>query len=72
MQHFTDEELMQIITSGESDRVEFKQSLSGDASEKIRETICAFANDLPNYEKPGFVFIGVRDDKTITQLVDLG
>ncbi len=70
MQHFTDEELMQIIASGESDRVEFKQSLSGDASEKIRETICAFANDLPNYEKPSFVFIGVRDDKTIIGLSD--
>lgn len=42
--------------------------MSGDASEKIREAICAFANDLPNYEKPGFVFIGVRDDKTIVGL----
>ena len=68
MQQFTDEELMQIIAYGESDRVEFKQSLSGDASEKIREAICAFANDLPNYEKPGFVFIGVKDDKTIVGL----
>ena len=68
MQHFTDEELMQIIASGESDRVEFKQSLSGDASEKIREAICAFANDLPNYEKPGFIFVGVKDDKTIVGL----
>ena len=70
MQQFTDEELMQIIAYGESDCVEFKQSLSGDASEKIREAICAFANDLPNYEKPGFVFIGVRDDKTIIGLSD--
>lgn len=70
MQQFTDEELMQIIAYGESDRVEFKQSLSGDASEKIREVICAFANDLPNYDQPGFVFIGVRDDKTIVGLSD--
>ena len=68
MQQFTDEELMQIIAYGESDRVEFKQSLSGNASEKIREAICAFANDLPSYEKPGFVFIGVKDDKTIVGL----
>lgn len=68
MQQFTDEELMQIIAYGESDRIEFKQSLSGDASEKIREAICAFANDLPNYEKPGFVFIGVKDDKTVVGL----
>ena len=68
MQQFTDEKLMQIIAYGESDRVEFKQSLSGDASEKIREAICAFANDLPNYEKPGFIFVGVKDDKTIVGL----
>ena len=70
MQQFTGEELIQIIAYGESDHVEFKQSLSGDASEKIREAICAFANDLPNYEKPGFVFIGVRNDKTIVGLSD--
>ena len=65
MQQFTDEELMQIIAYGESDRIEFKQSLSGDASEKIREAICAFANDLPDYEKPGFVFIN-----TFAKIVD--
>ncbi len=68
MQRFTDEELMQIIASGESDRVEFKQSLSSNALEKIREAICAFANDLPNHEKPGFVFVGVKDNKTIVGL----
>ena len=71
MQHFTDEELMQIIASGESDRVEFKRSLSGDASEKIKEAICAFANDLPDHRKPGFVFVGVGDDKTIIGLSDI-
>ena len=71
MQHFTDEELMQIIASGESDRVEFKRSLSGDASEKIREAICAFANDLPDHRKPGFIFVGVGDDKTIIGLSDI-
>ena len=68
MRDFTDEELLQIIKAGEADRVEFKESLSGSAAERIREAICAFANDLPSHEKPGFVFVGVRDDKTIVGL----
>ena len=68
MQNFTDVELLQIIKNDETDRVEFKESLSGRVSEEIRRAICAFANDLPRHEKPGFVFIGVRQDKTITGL----
>ena len=68
MPDFTDEELLQTIESGEADRIEFKESLSGSAAERIREAICAFANDLPSHEKPGFVFVGVRDDKTIVDL----
>ena len=68
MRHFTDTELLQIIEFDEADCVEFKESLSGNAPKKISEAICAFANDLPNYEKPGFVFIGVKDDRTIVGL----
>ncbi|MCE2413207.1 putative DNA binding domain-containing protein [Candidatus Poribacteria bacterium] len=68
MQHFTDPELLQIIEFDEADCVEFKESLSGSAPKEVREAICAFANDLPNYEKPGFVFIGVKDDRTIVGL----
>ena len=68
MPYFTDEELLQIIEDGEADRVEFKESLSGSAAERIREAICALANDLPRHEKPGFVFVWVRDDKTIAGL----
>ena len=68
MPNFTDKELLQIIEFGEVDRVEFKESLSGGAAESIREAICAFANDLPRHEKPGFVFVGVKNDKTIAGL----
>lgn len=71
MSHFTDEELLEIIETGESDTVEFKESLSGSAPERIREAICAFANDLPDHREPGFVFVGVRDDKTIVGLSDI-
>ena len=68
MRQFTDAELLQIIQNDETDRVEFKESLSGSAPKDIREAICAFANDLPNHAKPGFVFVGVRKDKTVAGL----
>ncbi len=68
MPDFTDKELLQIVEFGEVDRVEFKESLSSGAAESIREAICAFANDLPRHEKPGFVFVGVKNDKTIAGL----
>lgn len=55
-----DEELKNLLNDLESDRVERKTSLSDQS--KIRQAICAFANDLPNYQKPGIIFIGVRDN----------
>ena len=65
MSELSDAELMQVIGEGESDRVEFKESLSGSAAERIRQAICAFANDLPGHGTPGLVFWGVKDDRTI-------
>ena len=65
MSNFTDEALLQIIETGESDAVEFKESLSGSAPERIREAICAFANDLPDHREPGLILVGVKDDTTI-------
>ena len=60
-----DPTLIQLLREGEGERVEFKESLSGSASEGIREAICAFANDLPGYDQPGVAFVGVRDDRTV-------
>ena len=57
----TDEELLLLLKDIESDRVERKESWQS-TKEKIREAICAFANDLPNYQLPGVVFIGVKDN----------
>lgn len=65
MSNFTDEELLQTIKAGESDAVEFKESLSGGAPERIREAICAFANDLRDRGEVGVVIVGVKDDTTI-------
>ena len=62
------QDLLRLLHAGELDRVEFKDSLSGDASTKIREAICAFANDLPDHRLPGVVFVGVRNDGTVSGL----
>lgn len=53
-------ELEALLASHESDRVERKASLSNKSS--ISKAICAFANDLPDHQKPGVVFVGIHDD----------
>ena len=70
MRKFTDTELLEIITAGEADRVEFKEAFSERVASRIRQAICAFANDLPDRRAPGFVFIGVRDNGTLCGLSD--
>ncbi|MEW6074054.1 MAG: ATP-binding protein [Planctomycetota bacterium] len=62
MTSYRPEQLETMRTALESDLVERKESLRGDASSKIREAVCAFANDLPDHRQPGVVFVGVRDD----------
>lgn len=62
MNSLGDEALERVLVDLESDRVERKESFRGDAPTKVREAVCAFANDLPGHGLPGIVFIGVRDD----------
>ncbi len=62
------QDLLELLNGGEADRVEFKESLSGSAPNAIREAICAFSNDLPNHRKPGLIFVGARDDGSVTGL----
>ena len=57
-----DQELERLVRDGESFRMEWKESLGGRAPEKIRQAICAFANDLPTYGKPGLIIVGLDDD----------
>lgn len=52
-----DAELEKLLKDLESDRVERKASPSD--RDKIRQAICAFANDLPNHQKPGVLFMGL-------------
>lgn len=64
MTPLTDDELGALVADLESDRVERKQSWRGDAPEKGRQAVCAFANDLPNHCLPGVLLIGIKDDGT--------
>ena len=59
---YSDVELEALMADLESDLVERKESFGGDAPRKVRQAICAFANDLRDRRRPGVVFIGVRDD----------
>jgi len=55
----TDAELEQLLDDLESDRVERKESPAD--GDRIRQAICAFANDLPGHDQPGLLFFGVDD-----------
>lgn len=61
-----DQELERLLIDLESDRAERKASHSD--SEKIRQAICAFANDLPDHRQPGVVFVGAHDDGSCAHL----
>lgn len=50
-----------MLVDMESDRIERKRAWTGDAPDKARQAVCAFANDLPNHGKPGVIFVGVTD-----------
>lgn len=64
MTPLTDNELLALAADLESDRVERKQSWQGDAPEKGRQAVCAFANDLSDHGLPGVLFVGIKDDGT--------
>ena len=59
---YSDAELETMMADLESDLVEHKESLQGDSPRRIREAVCAFANDLPDHRRSGVVFVGVSDD----------
>ena len=65
MSVYSDAELEAMMADLESDLVERKETLRGDAPRRIRHAVCAFANDLPDHRRPGVVFVGVYDQDTI-------
>lgn len=55
-----DLDLEKLLNDLESQRVERKESPSD--VDRIRQTLCAFANDVEGSGQPGWLFIGARDD----------
>ena len=53
----TTDELRALIRNHESDRVELTASKSN--TDKFGQAICAFANDFPSHERPGYLIIGM-------------
>jgi ATP-dependent DNA helicase RecG len=64
----TDNELTDLSNNLESDRVERKRAWAGDAPDRARQAVCAFANDLPNHNHPGVLLIGVNDDGSVANI----
>ena len=62
MERYSDRELTAMLHDLESDYVERKESFAGDTPKRAREAVCAFANDLPNHNKAGVLFIGATDN----------
>lgn len=61
-----DVELLSLLDDGESDHVERKPSLG--QIDRIRDAICAFANDLVGRNRAGVVFVGVEDNGSCSGL----
>jgi len=57
----TDDEIAALFRDMEADRAERKRNFQT-AADKIRQAICAYANDLPNHRLPGLVFVGQEDN----------
>lgn len=53
------DDIPSLLADLESFRVERTRSLSD--TEKHARAICAFANDMPGSQQPGYLFIGVDD-----------
>jgi ATP-dependent DNA helicase RecG len=59
-------EIIRLLKAGETYRVERTRSISN--TDKICQAICAFANDLPNSGRPGYLLLGVQDDGALSGL----
>jgi ATP-dependent DNA helicase RecG len=55
-----EEQLKALMADLESDTAERTESTTN--TDKFGQAICAFANDLPNHRRPGYLLVGVKDD----------
>jgi ATP-dependent DNA helicase RecG len=59
-------QLLALLSDMESDRVE--RTTSETNTDKFSQAVCAFANDLPNNRKSGYLLVGVNDDGSLSGL----
>ena len=62
----TKDEVQELLHSTETYRVE-RTTSTGDM-DKFQEAICAFANDLPNSRKNGYLILGAYDNGELSGL----
>jgi predicted HTH transcriptional regulator len=62
----TKDELQELFASTETYRIE--RTVSTTDKDKFGEAVCAFANDMPDSGKPGYLLIGVRNDGSLNGL----
>jgi ATP-dependent DNA helicase RecG len=60
----TPEQVQEVLTSTEADRIERTRSTKD--ADKFREAICSFSNDMPGHGKPGYLLIGVEDEGSLS------
>ena len=63
----TTDQLRALMADLESDRVE--KTISTKNTDKFGEAICAFGNDFPGHRQPGYLLVGVNDDRQLGGLV---
>ncbi len=56
-------DLIKIINGGETDKVEFKESLAN--VDGIARAVCAQSNNLASGDGDGYILVGVADDKRL-------
>ena len=62
----TKDEIQSLLHSAETYRIE--RTVSTGNMDKFCEAICAFANDLPDSRKKGYLLIGAYDDGRLSGL----
>ncbi|MBQ3290516.1 MAG: putative DNA binding domain-containing protein [Kiritimatiellae bacterium] len=62
----TKDELQELFASTETYRIE--RTTSTTDKDKFGEAVCAFANDMPDSGKPGYLLVGVRNDGSLNGL----
>jgi hypothetical protein len=62
----TKQELTELLSSTETYRIE--RTISTTDKDKFGEAVCAFANDMPDSGKPGYLLIGVYNDGRLSGL----